>query len=511
MLVDLARNDVGRVVTFGTEHVDELMTLERYSHVMHLTSQVSGELADGRGADRRAAGHAAGRHGERGAQGAGDGDHRRARAGQARARTPASSATSTSPATSTPRSPSARCSWRRRRAPACRPAPASWPTRSPTDEDLECRNKARGAARRGSGRTLARPARRRRASVMTPSTDAGRRPRRARAAAVWVDRSDRGFVIVTGPDTFSFLQAWCRRISTRSPTATRCAACCSRRRASSTSTSACCASAPRRRGSTARPGLGAQLADVAHPLPDPGEGRHRSTAPASSGMLVPHRRSRPTTWSRCPSGVHRIDTAWGYDLVGPRRRVPDMVAGVVDPVAFEAWRIEQADPGAAGRHRRHDDPAGGLPRAGRGVVHEGLLHRPGARVPHRQPRPREPLPAPPRRHRGRLAAGRRRDRGRRQGRGRAHERGARPELPTGALGYVRREVEPPSAVELPLGRRTSASRRSSEAGNGHDEAGAARRRWARRGRRRPSPPRARARSRGRGRCRRCGPATVRDV
>jgi len=49
MLVDLARNDVGRVVTFGTEKVDELMTLERYSHVMHLTSQVSGELAPGKG------------------------------------------------------------------------------------------------------------------------------------------------------------------------------------------------------------------------------------------------------------------------------------------------------------------------------------------------------------------------------------------------------------------------------------------------------------------------------
>ncbi|MHB8296806.1 MAG: anthranilate synthase component I family protein [Acidimicrobiales bacterium] len=49
MLVDLARNDVGRVVRPGTEVVDELMTLERYSHVMHLTSQVSGELAGGRG------------------------------------------------------------------------------------------------------------------------------------------------------------------------------------------------------------------------------------------------------------------------------------------------------------------------------------------------------------------------------------------------------------------------------------------------------------------------------
>jgi anthranilate synthase component 1 len=48
MLVDLARNDVGRVVRFGTEQVDEQMVLERYSHVMHLTSQVSGELAEGR-------------------------------------------------------------------------------------------------------------------------------------------------------------------------------------------------------------------------------------------------------------------------------------------------------------------------------------------------------------------------------------------------------------------------------------------------------------------------------
>ena len=48
MLVDLARNDVGRVAAFGTVNVDELMTLERYSHVMHLTSQVSGSLLEGR-------------------------------------------------------------------------------------------------------------------------------------------------------------------------------------------------------------------------------------------------------------------------------------------------------------------------------------------------------------------------------------------------------------------------------------------------------------------------------
>jgi anthranilate synthase component I len=49
MLVDLARNDVGRVAEFGSMHIDELMTLERYSHVMHLTSQVHGTLREGLG------------------------------------------------------------------------------------------------------------------------------------------------------------------------------------------------------------------------------------------------------------------------------------------------------------------------------------------------------------------------------------------------------------------------------------------------------------------------------
>ncbi len=50
MLVDLARNDVGRVVEFGSLDIDEMMTLEKYSHVMHLTSQVSGALADNKSA-----------------------------------------------------------------------------------------------------------------------------------------------------------------------------------------------------------------------------------------------------------------------------------------------------------------------------------------------------------------------------------------------------------------------------------------------------------------------------
>ncbi|MGQ0679767.1 MAG: anthranilate synthase component I [Actinomycetota bacterium] len=47
MLVDLARNDVGRVSTYGSVEVEEFMVVERYSHVMHLTSQVAGELAEG--------------------------------------------------------------------------------------------------------------------------------------------------------------------------------------------------------------------------------------------------------------------------------------------------------------------------------------------------------------------------------------------------------------------------------------------------------------------------------
>jgi len=50
MLVDLARNDVGRVAVYGSEVVEELMTVERYSHVMHLTSQVAGTIRPGLGA-----------------------------------------------------------------------------------------------------------------------------------------------------------------------------------------------------------------------------------------------------------------------------------------------------------------------------------------------------------------------------------------------------------------------------------------------------------------------------
>ena len=50
MLVDLARNDVGRIAEYGSVKVTDFMTIERYSHVMHIVSHVSGKLAGGRSA-----------------------------------------------------------------------------------------------------------------------------------------------------------------------------------------------------------------------------------------------------------------------------------------------------------------------------------------------------------------------------------------------------------------------------------------------------------------------------
>ena len=48
MLVDLERNDLGRISAYGTVRVGELLVIERYSHVMHLVSQVEGQLAEGK-------------------------------------------------------------------------------------------------------------------------------------------------------------------------------------------------------------------------------------------------------------------------------------------------------------------------------------------------------------------------------------------------------------------------------------------------------------------------------
>jgi anthranilate synthase component 1 len=47
MLVDLARNDIGRIAKFGSVYVPEFMKVHRYSHVQHIVSQVVGDLKDG--------------------------------------------------------------------------------------------------------------------------------------------------------------------------------------------------------------------------------------------------------------------------------------------------------------------------------------------------------------------------------------------------------------------------------------------------------------------------------
>jgi len=48
MMVDLLRNDIGRVADYGSVSVTDFMAIERYSHVMHLVSRIEGRLATGR-------------------------------------------------------------------------------------------------------------------------------------------------------------------------------------------------------------------------------------------------------------------------------------------------------------------------------------------------------------------------------------------------------------------------------------------------------------------------------
>ena len=76
MLVDLGRNDLGRVCVPGTVRVEDYSHIERYSHVMHLVSTVTGELAEGNTALGRRDGVLPGGHPVRRAEGAGDGADR---------------------------------------------------------------------------------------------------------------------------------------------------------------------------------------------------------------------------------------------------------------------------------------------------------------------------------------------------------------------------------------------------------------------------------------------------
>ena len=84
MLLDLGRNDVGRVAQIGTVNVTDQFFIERYSHVMHIVSNVEGKLADGPRRARCAGRGLSGRHRVGRAQGARDADHRRAGEGEAR-------------------------------------------------------------------------------------------------------------------------------------------------------------------------------------------------------------------------------------------------------------------------------------------------------------------------------------------------------------------------------------------------------------------------------------------
>ena len=85
MLLDLGRNDVGRVARVGTVTVTDQFFIERFSHVMHIVSNVEGKLDDKYDALDALAGGLSGRHRLRRAEGARDGDHRRTGKGKARA------------------------------------------------------------------------------------------------------------------------------------------------------------------------------------------------------------------------------------------------------------------------------------------------------------------------------------------------------------------------------------------------------------------------------------------
>ncbi len=146
MLVDLGRNDLGRVCAPGSVDVVDFMSIERYSHVMHIVSTVVGELAAGRDALDVLTATLPGRDAVGGAQAAGHGDHRVAGAHPPRRCTAAPSATSTRPATWTWRSPSApRCCTRA--GPYVQAGGGLVADSDPASEQAECENKAAAVLR----------------------------------------------------------------------------------------------------------------------------------------------------------------------------------------------------------------------------------------------------------------------------------------------------------------------------------------------------------------------------
>ncbi|GFH80534.1 anthranilate synthase component I [Streptomyces gougerotii] len=145
MLVDLGRNDLGRVCTPGSVEVVDFMSVEKYSHVMHIVSTVTGDVAPGRTAfDVLTACFPRG-HPLRRAQAARPPDHRRAGAHPAR------------PVRRLRRLPRLRGELRHRHRHPHRPAPRRHRPRpgrgrvvadsDPAAEDTECRNKAAAVLR----------------------------------------------------------------------------------------------------------------------------------------------------------------------------------------------------------------------------------------------------------------------------------------------------------------------------------------------------------------------------
>ena len=146
MLLDLGRNDVGRVAELGSVKVTESFVIERFSHVMHISSNVEGKLRDGLDALDALVGGFPGGHAVRRAEGAGDGDHRGAGAGPAQHLRRLHRLLRRQRHDGHLHRPAHRAGEGRRRC-MCRPAPASSPTSEPEFEYEECRQKARALMR----------------------------------------------------------------------------------------------------------------------------------------------------------------------------------------------------------------------------------------------------------------------------------------------------------------------------------------------------------------------------
>ena len=421
MLVDLARNDVGRVVRLrhraGRRAHDPRALQPR--HAPDVAGV--GPAARRARADRRAAGHPAGRHGVGRAQGAGHADHRRARADQARSvrrggrlrrllRQPRHRHRHPDHA----RAP-------RRPGDACRPAPGIVADCDPAMEDLECRNKA-------AALLAAVPGARRITAARAPGADSGPprsgqtaergRPRPGLPAAAGQGRRRAGRAR-RGPGDRSR-----RRLLPAGPVQP------GHRRPGRRGVGLVAgAAAP---GQGRRPGPGDPDRPRRPWCSTPTEAGARRWSPGSTASSCG---SRPTSsalrlgaaWPcgapapRWPAARWRpVPTSWSWTPAGPAWRVstcsapsPPIPPGVpeVGLAAYQVARIEAGVPAmGAELDGAHHPGRDGHRRAHR-QLHQGLLHRPGAGRPDRltgRPRP----PAPP----GRAAA---RRAGARRGRARA--------------------------------------------------------------------------------------------